>query len=272
MKIYEFSTYQNYINAYIEHEKSLYNKVTYQKLAEIMRIQKSYLSKVMSGNASINKDQGYLLGQFIGLSEEEMSFLFLLIDFEKCALVELQNKLRDQIKTIQIQQTQSDKYIDKTKNELTSEEIQEYYLLPENQLIHLALSIAKYQENTELLRSDLRINRDTFSKSLKILQKLNLIELTSKKVKLLKSNLHLEHSSPFFHQWKTQMALKSIEWIKGLETKDKYNFTVSFTSDEQAKEKIRIEFLNFLKRVETLVSKAPSESLYQLNFDLHKWI
>lgn len=272
MKIFEFSSYQDYTISYIENEKRLGNKVTFQKLADQMRIQKSYLSKVMAKNASINKDQGYLLAKFMGLTEEETNYLFLLIDYEKCALNELKEQLLDKIKTIQIQQTQSDKYIKKTSNELTSEELQEYYLLPENQLIHLALSIPKYQSNIEKLREDLRINKQSFVTSLKILQNLQLIKIDDKKVTLLKSNLHLKHDSPFFHQWKAQMSLKSIEWIKNLETKDKYNFTVSFTSDEETKENIRIEFLNFLKKVEGLVSQAPSKSLYQLNFDLHKWI
>lgn len=272
MKIYEYENYQDFINAYILSEKAVGNKVTFQKLADQMRIQKSYLSKVMAKNASINKDQGFLLASSLGLSEKETEYFFLLIDYEKCALSELKEKLKNKIKTIQVKETQSDRYIDKTNNELTSEELQEYYLLPENQLIHLALSIPKYQSDIEKLREELKINKQSFSMSLKILQKLELIKVIDKKVKLLKSNLHLKHDSPFFHQWKAQMSLKSIEWIKNLETKDKYNFTVSFTSDEETKESIRIEFLNFLKKVEALVTKAPSKKLYQLNFDLHKWI
>lgn len=272
MKIYEFSSCQDFIVSYIDEERSLGNKVTYQKLADIMRIQKSYLSKVMGKNASINKDQGYLLAKHLGLGKKETQYLFLLIDYEKCALEELKDELKNQIQTIQVKQTQSDKYIDKQNNELTSEELQEYYLLPENQLIHLALSIPKYQKDIEKLREDLKVNKQLFAQSLKILSRLGLIEVHDSKVKLLKSNLHLKHDSPFFHQWKAQMNLKSIEWTKFLETKDKYNFTVSFTSDEETKEKIRIEFLNYLKTIEKLVSKAPSKKLYQLNFDLHKWI
>jgi DNA-binding MarR family transcriptional regulator len=260
------------INSYIAYEKVLGNKVTFQNLSDQMRIQKSYLSKVMSRNASISKDQGYLLAKFIGLKPEEVEYLFLLIDYEKCALKELRDDLLHKIKTIQISKTQSDQYLEKESNELTSADIQKYYLLPENQLIHLALSIKKYQVNIEKLRDDFNLNQESFSISLKILEQLNLIEINENEVKLLKSNLHLSPDSPFFHQWKAQMMMKSIEWVKTLETKDKYNFTVSFTSDEKTKETIRIEFLNFLKKVEKHVSKAPSESLYQLNFDLFKWL
>ena len=237
-----------------------------------MRIQKSYLSKVMARNASINKDQGYLLGKYLKLDTEELDYLFLLIDFEKCALKELRDELEHKIKTIQISKTQSNQYLEKQSNRLTTADNQKYYLLPENQLIHLALSIEKYQKDIELLRKDFNLNQTVFSTSLKTLEQLNLIQIKDSKVKLIKSNLHLDHDSPFFHQWKAQMMMKGIEWIKGLETKDKYNFTVSFTSDEETKENIRIEFLNFLKKIEKLVTKAPSENLYQLNFDLFKWL
>jgi len=237
-----------------------------------MRIQKSYLSKVMSRNASINKDQGYLLGKYLGLDTDELDYLFLLIDYEKCALKELRDKLENKIKTTQLSKTQSDQYLEKQSNKLTSADIQKYYLLPENQLIHLALSIEKYQRNIELLRKDFNLNQTSFSACLKILEQLRLIEIKETEVKLIQSNLHLSHESPFFHQWKTQMMLKGIEWVKSLETKDKYNFTASFTSDEKTKEGIRIEFLNFLKKIEKYVTKAPSENLYQLNFDLFKWL
>ncbi len=63
-----------------------------------------------------------------------------------------------------------------------------------------------------------------------------------------------------------------MEWEKGLEQNDKYNFTVSFTANEEAKEKIRLEFLKMLNFIEKAVTQAPSEKLYQMNFDLFKWL
>jgi transcriptional regulator with XRE-family HTH domain len=272
MKVYENKTYQDTIESYISFQKSLGLKVTFQKIAEIMRIQKSYLSKVMARNASLSRDQLFLFAKEVGLDSNQMEYLFLLLDHEKCAVEDYKIHLQKKIDKISSLHTQSDKYINKESIQITDAQMNKYYLNCENQLIHLSFSIPKYQENVEALRVDLRLSAKQFSDALALLKDLGLIQILEGRVKLIKSNLHLQHNSPYFHQWKNQLSLKAMEWEKGLEQNDKYNFTVSFTADDEAKERIRLEFLNMLNFIEKEVTKAPSDNLYQMNFDLFKWL
>lgn len=272
MKVYERDSYQGILNDYISFQRNLGLKITYQKIAEIMRVQKSYLSKVMASNASLSKDQLFLFAQKANLNTEETEYLFLLLDIEKCANNDLKKILTNKAKKISLLNTQSQNYLDKDKVLLSSQEMNLYYLSAENQLIHLALAIPKYQNDLDLLRNHSKISADVFSKSISLLQSLELISINENSAKLLRSNLHLSPTSPYFNSWKNQLAIKAMEWEKSLDTADKYNFTVSFTADEQTKENIRLEFLKMLKTIEELVSKAPSETLYQMNFNLFKWI
>lgn len=273
MKLYELKSYQDIIHTYIEFQKSLGNRITYQKLAEVMRIQKSYLSKVMSNGASLNKDQLYLFAQYIELTHDEMEYLFLLLDIEKCGIHDLKKQLQSKALEISLSKTQSNNYLNKSSLNLQTEQINEYYLSPENQLVHLALAIPKYQSDLELLKSDLRLGSSQFSKIITLLERLELIELSAKgKTKIKKSNLHLSPNSPYFESWKNQFTLKASEWNKSLNEKEKYRFTVSFTADDDTRERIRLEFLKLLKTIESEVQKAPSKNLYQMNFDLFKWI
>ena len=66
--------------------------------------------------------------------------------------------------------------------------------------------------------------------------------------------------------------MKGLEWIKTLDENDKYNFVASFSASENEKEEIHREFLKFLNKIESIVKKASNKNLYQLNFDLFKWL
>lgn len=272
MKIYEKSNIQDIIRAFIEEQKSLGTPITYQELATNLRIQKSYLSKVMNKSASLSKDQAYLLTNFLKLNSQESEFFFLLLDFEKASLTGLKDMLLERIKQIQYKNTQSSKYLNKEESSLDSNQMQEYYLYPETQLVHLAFAIKRYQQNPEELKLQLGLSDEVFKNITNILIQLNLIQIKDRKIELVKSNLHLSPNSPFFQQWHTQLKLKSIEWSKKLDKKDKYNFTASFTASNSDKEKIHIEYLSFLNKVEGIVSKSKSKNLYQINFDLFKWL
>lgn len=271
MKIFEFNSIQDVVMAYIEEQKVLGSKVTYQELAISMRIQKSYLSKVMKKDAHLSKDQVYLLAMELSLSEEEREFLFLLADRDKVAIKKLYQELNKKIKTIQNINTKSEDYLDKDSNTLSTSDIQKYYLNAENQLIHLTLGIKTYQSNVELLKSIFNLSDEQLSKSLNLLNELGLIVIKDKKIELIKSNLHLTKDSPFFEAWQTMLTLKSQEHIKKLSNDNKYNFIVTFSADEADHEKIRIEFMNYLKKVETIVKKSDPKDLYQMSYNLFKW-
>jgi len=272
MQIYEFDTYQDFIKKYVEQQKTIGNSVTYQFLAQEMRMQKSYFSKILASNASLNLDQAYLLAQSIKLNPEQKDYLYLLIEYEKATLPELKKELKEKILKVRHEKSQTNQYIKQDSIDFNSEEIQRYYLLAETQLIHIALSISRYQSSPQKLLFDLNISDSILQKSLKILEDLGLIEIGANKISLKKSGLHLPPSSPFYHQWSTQFKLKGIEKLKILEEQDKYNFTASFSGSDSEKEAIKLEFLKLLKKIEKIVKKGKNNHLYQIHFDLFKWL
>lgn len=271
MNIFEFSNIQEILESYIAEQKVLGQKLTYQDLAKEIRVQKSYLSKVMKKDASLNKDQTYLLCKKLKLNESERDFVFLLIDRDKVAIPELKKELSKKIKTLQNLNTKSENYIETETNDLSVSQIQQYYLNAENQLIHLSLGIEKFQQNVDLLKDVFNLSNDQLNKSLNLLNQLKLIEIKDKKIIILKSNLHIPKDSPFFESWQTMVKLKSQEHIKKVSPDNKYNFIATFSADEKSHEEIRIEFMKYLKKVETIVKRAPRKDLYQIHYDLFKW-
>lgn len=270
--IYEFNDYQNYLKNYVETQKKLGNSITYQQLADSMRMQKSYFSKIMAGNANLNLEQGYLLAKKLKLSLEEKEYLYLLIEHQRVSLKELQEELKKKIQQAQTQKTQTAEYIEQNRSlDLAQTEIQKYYLFAETQLIHLGLSIPKFQKDPSSLIKLLNISHRQFEDTIKTLRELKLIDVQGDKIKILKSGLYLPPDSPFFPQWSTQFKLKGIEQLKLLEDKDKYSFTASFSGSDEDKEQIKLEYLKLLKRIEKIVKKSKAKHLYQIQFDLFKW-
>lgn len=271
MNLYEYKYSKDILINYIQEQKKIGNNITYQSIADDLRMQKSYLSKITSGNAHFNKDQIYLLSQSLKLDEEQKDFLFLISDFERASINEYKDELEKKVLKTQKENTKSESYLTKEVSHLSSQKIQHYYLYPEIQLVHLSFGISKYRKDPRRLKELFNINDELFTDILKILTELNLVEVNKDNIKLLRSNMHLPKESPFFHQWQLQLKLKSLEWIKAINSDDKYNFTVSFTSDDNDKENIRLEFMKFLKKVEGIVKKSKSKNIYQMNFDLFKW-
>lgn len=274
MNIFEFNSYREVIKASIEESKRFSGKkITYQELAENLRIQKSYFSKVMAGNAELSRDQAFLYTQHFNFNDLDREYFELLVELERTSLKDYRKILSKKVKKLQHQNTQSLKYLkEKTGKQLTSDQLQRYYLLPETQLIHLSLGLPVIQKDPSVLKNIFGVSEEILTNCINTLKELDLIEDDGDLIKTKRSNMHLNNGSEFFHQWHTQFKLKSLEKLKSLSSEDKYNFLVTFSSKEKDKEKIRIEFLNFIKKVESIVKKSEKENLYQMNFDLFKWI
>lgn len=272
MNIFEFNSVPQIILNFKNEQRFKGNNTTLEKIASEIRIQKSYLSKVMKSEANLNKDQAYELSLLMSLDEVQRDYLFLLIDYHKAGNAKLKKVLKTKIDQIQNKNTQTKNYLSKNAFEETSSEFQKYYLKTEMQLVHLSLALKKYQKDPELLQNELALSKNDFQNILSTLEKLQLIEFHKDQIKLTQSNLHLNSESPLFPQWSALFKMKSIEWMKKIEKEDQYSFNVSFTATDKDREKIRLEFMKFLKKVEGIVKDSPSKGLYQLNFDLFKWL
>jgi hypothetical protein len=59
--------------------------------------------------------------------------------------------------------------------------------------------------------------------------------------------------------------------MEGLPRDEAYSFSVTFSADPSVRKVIQMRFLEYLKDIEELVSQAPCEKAYQLNFDVFPW-
>lgn len=104
MNIFRHLDYKKLISDLVDSRKKSDSKYSYAKLAEAIRVQKTYISQVVRGGAQLNSDQAYLAARFFDLSEEETEYLRLLVEWDRTQVQERKKSLLAKIHAIQARQ------------------------------------------------------------------------------------------------------------------------------------------------------------------------
>ena len=97
MNIFNKIDYRKNLKLLVENRKKLDTTVTYQRMAEHMRIQKAYLSQVIKGARELSQDQLYMAMDYLDLKDSEREFLTLSLEYERSALMLRKRQLKTQI-------------------------------------------------------------------------------------------------------------------------------------------------------------------------------
>lgn len=276
MNIYEHNDYRHILRELLEKKKYLDKSFTFQAMAEFMRVQKPYLSKVINNRADFSTDQLYMACEYLGLDKEEKHYLNLLLEYERSTFDVRRDELLQEIEAIQDSKRDSKEVLGKNIRSMDadtfdSSDYVEYYLDPIILVVHMFLTIPRFQKNHDLICDELQISNNHLKDILTKLVEMNLIEINNGKVKVLVGSMHLPRESKIVgahHQLLRQLGLFKKTRVP-LERKK--SFSVTFSSNEKSRKKMEIEFNNFLEKVRELSMEGKKTDCYQLNFDLFPW-
>ena len=154
---------------------------------------------------------------------------------------------------------------------MSDADLMAYYLDPLIQIIHISLSIPRYQTDQLLLANDLRVPSPKLLGIINRLEHMQLIVRTKSAIKLLVESLHLPKESPVYKAWRNQLKLQAMNRLEIVTDHKAYSFSVVFSGNEAIRKEIQGRFLNLLKGVEKLVGEGPQEDVYQMSFELFPW-
>ena len=284
MNIFQEKSYRQAIEKIVSTRKHLDSRMRFSLLAEAMRIQKSYLSKVLKGEANLSSDQLHLGCQYLELNADESRFLQLLLEKERTGIPERKESLDAQVEKIRARNQETRKHL--TAPEVRSAEQSgplgagEYYIDPLNQLVHIALTIPRYLADPRKLAGVLGVSSLRIESALQTLARLGVISIRPEedsdnrskgRLELLQRQVHLPRGSPFYRPWRAQLRLWALQRMQELGAKEAYTFSVVFSTDEATRKEIHEKFLEFLSWAEKRVETGKPERLYQMNFDLFPW-
>ncbi|MGE3263079.1 MAG: TIGR02147 family protein [Bacteriovoracia bacterium] len=271
MNIFSHESYVSLIEAAVEARKKTEPSFSFQRLATIANIQKSYLSKVLHGRAHLNSDQLYSIADYLGWKVEEQSFANLLLEHSRSGLATRRKKIGEQIAAIREAKLQTSHHIEAGAVSLSADATMELYLRPWLQLVHVALAIPRLRASLPKLGECFGLELEAVTQAVERLTQIGMAEWKDKKIVQKNPHLHLGKDSPYYQAWRNQMRMICLQRLHSHEQDDDYSFSVTFTADPTTRNWLQQEFLALLSRAETRVKNAADQEVYQMNFDLFRW-
>lgn len=271
MNIFLESNYHVILKKIVEERKRIDPKFNFQAIAEATRIPKSYLSKVAHEKAHFSADQLFLVGEHLGLNEKQLRYMQLLLELARSGVKKRREQLEKEIQALRDRALDSREHLQAKPESLGEDGLRDYYLDPLNQLVHICLSIPRYQTDATKLAADLGIPVAELRGVIERLEALGVIEHVNGRYKSLLKGIHLPKTSPVFKPWRNQLKLLCLDRLSRRPEKSDYSFSVCFSATDKVRDRIKGDFLELLKKAEAEVGGARQEGAYQMSFELFAW-
>ena len=275
MALYTSTNYKDILRARLFSLKQKKANWSFKRIAEHLDIQYTYFSKVMnSDHHHFSDDDLFAIGKFLQFTAAEIDFLQSLKSFTTTTNADRKNVLK-----VKIERFQKDKSLDvdeqRSSSSAFSNEV-EYLLNPLCVVIHVALMSKTLNKDVRALAPKLGIKLPKLREYLKILEKNGLLKQDPQdpwsisEVKNWRTHFHRDH--PLVRTSQNLIRQLALSRMSLISEEEKQSLNFSFTMDTQGFEKLKIEFKTFLKSAEAISKSSQHSEVYQMNFDLFKWL
>lgn len=277
MSVFEYTDYRQALRWIVDRVKSTDPGFSHAKFAEVIRAEKTFVSKVFGEKAHFSEDHMYLVYSNIPMSDLERRYLDLAYNHTRSGLAERQNELLQEMEEVRDRWRQtgahlSAQFTTPRPGPLENPRLVKYYLEPWAQIVHIYLTLEPYQRQPSLLIGKLGMAGEEHLQSvLRILESCDLVAKKGDCMVPVNDHIHLDSTSDFLLPHQTLVRVRSGEHILRLPISRRFIFSVTFSSDEKTQELIRQAFLGFSKEVEKMVRDTDPKDVYQMNFELFPW-
>jgi uncharacterized protein (TIGR02147 family) len=272
INVYEKEDYRELFLDILEQAKQ---KPMGQALAQIAKkcgIQPSYLTNVLKQRCHFSADQASDLLTYLGYNTEEIDYVLLLIEYERTGSLSRRQTLKDKVKKIRQFKLRADNYVEakiQKNDSITS--FMNYYLDPLVPIIHMYFGLRAVEQTPRKIAEKLRVSEVRVANLINYLRQEHFIELKNGKYQQTALQLHLPKDSPLSKPHQILMRGLAQEHLARVETENHFAFTVTFNADENARARIQVEFLKYIKKCQHLCRESKSENVLQMHFDLFPW-
>ncbi len=274
MDLFLEEDYKNAIRMCLKDRATTRKPLTLKKVAEKIAIQYTYLSKALNDDKThLSEDHLFAIARIFDLLPEEADFLMLLRAHRVATNPERKADLR-----LKLERVRKARKLRATVQEVSAMQIHHemaYLLDPLCLLSNIALHLDEYFRSPKKLCQVLGITPGKLKAILRNLEQLGFVELGNQDfevLKILKSNFHYSTDHPLMRVHQSLLKQYSASQLLKTDEADKHAFMATFTADEPTFEKIKQEFQVFLSKVEKLAIQSKSKGMYQMGFDLFRWL
>lgn len=274
MRVYDESDYKQVIKKRVAELKKDGSGLSLRKVAQHVPMQYTFLSRVLNrDDAHLSEDQIYAIAELLEFYPDETEFLFLLRAIATTANEKRRRKLIARAESERQRHTMSAALQDGTRSEFNLG--MNYLLDPTNLFVHLALEIPHYRKNPKSLTHALGISLQKLSATLQVLHKLGHLELGDDPFtvrRMNQSHMHFGADHPLTRVHQSLLKTLAAAHLLRAPEEDKKSMQALFAADPHSFEAIKNEFDLFVRKAEKIATGAPSRAIYQMSFDIFRWL
>ncbi|MFZ4403756.1 MAG: TIGR02147 family protein [Pseudobdellovibrionaceae bacterium] len=263
MSIYTYSNSEDYFKNILKSHRSDHGYKT--KLAKVIQVHPSYITKVCKGSALLNPDQACSLADFWGLNADEKEY-FLWLTFKTRAAQPAFKKIVEQ-KLLQIKEQKNNLADMLPAEKVNPNQDSEYYISWIYSAVHMLLTL-QTPPSLEMISRRLSIKLETVQSAVTHLLRMGLVEKKSGEAyRASQKNMHLSNknwlASLHHRNWRSFTS----ERISRMQM-DLVTYTSVHSLSKKDLEKLKRQIHEFLLQTDQLVRPSPEETACVLCIDL----
>lgn len=275
MEVYEYDSYKKIIQSRIKELKTKNPSFTLKKLSTSIPVQYTYLSKVLNEESvHLNEDHLFRTAKILDFNDRETEYFTLLRSYEAATDPERKLYLKNKLENFKKDRVLDAQFKQSVEARLSEE--MRYLFDPFCIVVHMAMHIPEVRKSPIRLCTLLKITEHRLKNILLILERNGFVELRSddplRIKKLHEGHIHYGKDHPLMRTHQSLLKAAIPSRLQQVEESDKHSFLATFTLAPADFEKIKTEFQSFTKKVEKIVKDSTEQGVYQINFDLFRWL
>lgn len=271
MSFYENTSYKTVLRERVKSLRREDPSLSLRRLAEVGRIQYTYLSRVLnSDDIHLSDDVLFEMARFLRYSAEQIDFLLLLKASHSAT--SSHRRADAEAKLAAVREARKIDAVVRS-GEPVDREIS-YLLDPYCVLVHISLYVTRYRQDLESLALDLGLSRPRLDEILAKLAAAGFISFDPERAhvsELHAERLHYDTTHPLIRAHQTLLRLAAGARMLNLEEERRLSFVAAFTGDEATLAAVKGEFNSFIGRIQKLSEQAKEACPYYLQFDFFRW-
>ena len=215
-----------------------------------------------------------MAGHALDFHPPEIDFLLLLRSRDVCKHLRRRDELAAKIKSLQDKRILQTENVGMGSTALNNE--MEFLFQPILFVVYIAILSEKIRGDLRLVASRLGIRLPQMREYLKILERNGMIQLdpedSLRVVRVERKRPHFSKDHPLMRAHQSIFKQQIQARLQSTPAEDKESFLVTFSMDEAAFSTARKEFQLFLQKMEKLSLASKHTGVYQLCFDLFRWL
>ena len=261
--IFNHDSYKTFIKDELNSDR--WPSGTQSRLAEKIRCQTSFLSRVLNREDHLTPEQALRCTDFFGLNRAEEEYFVALLSRDRAGDEPLRVHYDRCVRTLREGQWNLSALIDK-KEGLDTSAARRYYSTWYYSAIHVAVGVAGYQ-TIDQLSQKLQLDSGLVAGTLQFLEQHNLVTQDSGFYNITKKRLHLSSLSELSAQNHINWRFKAIDMLNEYQGRGNTNFSSFLAVSKDVVQDFRRLMIKTVKDVEALVGVEGADDLVVFNLD-----